>query len=71
MCLAIPGKVTEINGDTVTLNYGEVSAVASSALIENIEIGDIVIVHAGFVIQKVDEKYYDEYRSITEFTDEH
>lgn len=56
MCLAIPGKITEIAEDTATVNYGNISCKASIRVMPQSKVGDTVLVHAGFVIQILDEK---------------
>jgi hydrogenase expression/formation protein HypC len=61
MCLAIPGKVTSINGqDPLTrmgkIDFGGVLKEASLACVPEAEVGDYVIVHAGFAISRVDEE---------------
>ena len=55
MCLAVPMKVVEINGDTGVVEIGGVRQDAGFQLLENVKTGDYVIVHAGFAIQKLDE----------------
>lgn len=56
MCLAIPGTVKSIDGETAAVDYGGVSAAASVRLCPDVRVGDKVIVHAGFVIQVLDEE---------------
>ncbi|MBW2090643.1 MAG: HypC/HybG/HupF family hydrogenase formation chaperone [Deltaproteobacteria bacterium] len=57
MCLAIPSKIIETyQNDMITVESGGVRKKVSSALIENPEVGEWVIVHAGFAIQKLDEQ---------------
>ena len=53
MCLAIPGKVISIQGDRATVDYGGTVTDANITLVMP-EIGDYVIVHAGFAIEKLD-----------------
>ena len=55
ICLAIPGKVIEINGEKAKVRYGE--GVLNSANISLVEahVGDYVLVHAGFAIQVMSE----------------
>jgi len=56
MCLAIPGTITKIQNGQATIDYGGVSKQADLSLNEKAVIGDIVLVHAGFVIQIMDKK---------------
>ena len=56
MCLAIPCKIIEINNSMAVIDVAGVKGEASLLLIEDPKIGEYVIVHAGFAIQKIDEK---------------
>ena len=53
MCLAIPGKVISINGDRATVDYGGTGTEANISLVRP-AVGEYVIVHAGFAIEKLD-----------------
>jgi hydrogenase expression/formation protein HypC len=55
MCLAIPSKVVEIKDNMGTIDVAGVQREASLLLLEAPQVGDWVIVHAGFAIQKIDE----------------
>jgi len=55
MCLAIPSKVTKIENNMATIDVDGVRREASLLLLEDVSVGDYVIVHAGFAIQKIDE----------------
>ncbi|MGD2249257.1 MAG: HypC/HybG/HupF family hydrogenase formation chaperone [Candidatus Methanofastidiosia archaeon] len=56
MCLAIPGKVIEINGTEGTVDFGGVTQKCRIDLIQDLEPGDYVIVHTGFAIEKLSEE---------------
>jgi hydrogenase expression/formation protein HypC len=56
MCLAIPSKITRIENNMATIDVDGVQREASLLLLEDAKIGDYVIVHAGFAIQKIDEQ---------------
>jgi hydrogenase expression/formation protein HypC len=61
MCLAIPGKVASINGDDLLtrmgkVDFGGVLKQASLAYVPEAQVGDYVIVHAGFAISRLDEE---------------
>ena len=61
MCLAIPGKVESISGnDPITrmgrINFGGVFKEASLAYVPEAQIGDYVIVHAGFALNTMNEE---------------
>jgi hydrogenase expression/formation protein HypC len=56
MCLAVPAKVTAINGGIATVDMMGNTTTADISLLENVSLGDYVMVHVGFAIQKYDEK---------------
>lgn len=52
MCLAIPGKIIEIHGDTARIDYG--SEKREARIVEgSFQVGDFVIVQGKIVIEKV------------------
>lgn len=55
MCLAIPSQIVEISNGMAVIDVDGVQRDASLLLLEDAEVGDFVIVHAGFAIQKIDE----------------
>ena len=56
MCLAIPGKILEINGNSALVDFDGIRQNVIIALIQNPEIGKFVIVHAGYAIEMMNEK---------------
>ena len=56
MCLAIPGKILEINGNSALVDFDGIRKNVIIALIQNPEIGKFVIVHAGYAIEMMNEK---------------
>ncbi len=55
MCLAIPARVIEISEDEGRVELGGVVRGASFMLLPDAEVGDYVLLHAGYALQKVDE----------------
>ncbi len=55
MCLAVPAKVTEINGEEAVLDYGGVKRKANIIMLSDVTVGDYVLVHVGYAISKLDE----------------
>lgn len=56
MCLAIPALVEQlIAGDSAIVNLGGVRKEVSLALLEDVAVGDYVIVHVGYALQKLDQ----------------
>jgi len=60
MCLAIPGKVLSLDVDTARVSINGVICEAGLALAEKIAVGDFVIVHAGFILQKLSSEEAEE-----------
>jgi hydrogenase expression/formation protein HypC len=56
MCLAIPAKIIEINGEMAKVEVGGVHRMASLMLVPDLKVGDYVITHAGFALHRVDEQ---------------
>ncbi len=55
MCLAIPSRITRIENNMATIDVDGVRREASLLLLEDAKVGEYVIVHAGFAIQRIDE----------------
>jgi len=61
MCLGIPGQVIEITDDATMpmgiVDFGGVKRETCLVyVVDEVSVGDHVIVHAGFAISKLDEK---------------
>ena len=56
MCLGIPGKVIKINDTVAKVDITGAIKEANLMLVDDIKVGDYVIVHAGFAIHKVNER---------------
>ena len=55
MCLAIPAEVIHIDDEMATVRVGDALRKASLMLLpEPAQLGDYVIIHAGFALHKVD-----------------
>ena len=55
MCLAIPMRVKSLDQNLATTEVNNVEYEINITMMENLKIGDYVIVHAGFAIEKLDE----------------
>jgi len=55
MCLGVPMMIVSKSGDKAEVKSDRTSREISIALLKNVNIGDYVIVHAGFAIEKLDE----------------
>ncbi len=56
MCLAIPMRVIRIDGDKGVVEIGGMRREVGLQLVEGVKVGDYLIIHAGFAIQKLDEQ---------------
>jgi len=56
MCLAFPATIIKLDGANATVEFHNVKRDIRVDLIEECKIGDHVLVHAGFAINKLDEE---------------
>ncbi len=60
MCLAVPGKVVEMNANSTPLmgkvSFGGIKKEVCLDLVPEVKIGEYVIVHVGFAINKLNEE---------------
>ena len=55
MCLGVPMQVKTIADDLAVCEIDGVQREASLMLLENVQVGDYVLIHAGFAISRLDE----------------
>jgi hydrogenase expression/formation protein HypC len=60
MCLSIPVKIISIDGSMAEVSAGGTLFKAGIHMIENARVGDYVLLHAGFAIQKISEEEAEE-----------
>ncbi len=77
MCLSIPAKVIEIKGETAKVSVGGAEYEASLQMVEDVNVGDYVLLHTGFAIQKLSQeeaeetlKVFGEYKEFNNKLDE-
>ena len=58
MCLAIPGKIIEIdnNKEHAIVDYGDGTKRKANVTLVKVKVGDYILVHAGFAIEVLNEK---------------
>ncbi len=56
MCVALPCKLIEIDGNQGIAELGGSRVKTRLDMLPDVQIGDYVLVHAGFAIEKVDEE---------------
>ena len=60
MCLAIPAKVLEVHGDVAKVDFGQGVARQVNVMLVDAKVGEYVLVHAGYAIEKLDQKAAEE-----------
>ncbi len=56
MCVALPCKLVEIDGNRGVAELGGSQVKMRLDLLPDAQVGDYVLVHAGFAIEKLDEE---------------
>jgi hydrogenase expression/formation protein HypC len=59
MCLAIPGRITEVvdeHNRLATVDVAGVRRTVNIGLLDDVGVGDWVLIHVGFALSKVDEE---------------
>lgn len=67
MCLAIPARIESIDGDRAQADIRGLKRKIGLALLPDAKVGEYVLLHAGFAIQRIDEREAEEtYRLLEE-----
>ena len=53
MCLGIPMKIVKIDGDEGIVESGGLKKKANFSLMKSAKVGDYILLHAGFAIEKI------------------
>jgi len=56
MCLAIPARIVELEGDKAVVDAMGNRWRAKTTLLPQAKLGDLILIHAGFAISLVDEE---------------
>ena len=56
MCLSVPAKIVKINGSIAQASIGGSIIDVGLQLVEGVKVGDYVLVHTGFALEKIDEQ---------------
>lgn len=56
MCLSIPAKVLSIEGDIARASVGGAIIKAGLQMVDDVQVGDYILIHTGFALQKISEK---------------
>jgi len=60
MCLAIPAKVLEVQGDIAKVDFGQGIVRDVNVILVEAHVGEYVLVHAGYAIQVIDQEAAEE-----------
>jgi len=60
MCLSIPAKVESIDGEMAIVSVGGTRYNASLQMLDDVKVGDYILLHTGFAIQKVSKEEAEE-----------
>jgi len=60
LCLAIPAKVLEVNGDVAKVDFGQGVAREVNVMLVEAKVGEYVMVHAGYAIETLDQEAAEE-----------
>ena len=66
MCLSVPSQVISIEGDMAEVSVGGIVFKAGLQILDDVNVGDYVLLHAGFAIQKIREEEAEEILRIIE-----
>ncbi len=58
--MAVPARVLEINGDLAKVDFGGGITRDVNIMLVDVNVGEYVLVHAGYAIQVLDEKEAEE-----------
>ena len=56
MCLAVPARVMSVKGEKAQVDFGEGVLRDVNVTLVDAKVGEYVLVHAGYAIQKMNEK---------------
>ena len=56
MCLAVPAKITKIEGSMAEVELGGIVRQVSVLFTPEVKVGDFVVMHAGYAINILDEQ---------------
>ena len=74
MCLSVPAQVISIDGDNAKVSVGGTILNASLGLVEDVKVGDYILLHTGFALQKIDAEEAAEtlkiFEEFSEFNDQ-
>jgi hydrogenase expression/formation protein HypC len=77
MCLSVPAQVMKIEGENAEVSVGGTMMNANLSMVDDVHVGDYILLHTGFALQKIDEeeaietlKTFEEFSDLNEMLDE-
>lgn len=77
MCLSVPAQVMKIDGENAEVSVGGTIMNANLSMVDDVDVGDYILLHTGFALQKIDEeeaietlKTFDEFDELNKTLDE-
>lgn len=58
MCLAVPGRIIEIDNACASVSILGIVSTVNIQLIDGPQIGDYVLIHAGCAIQRINDEHF-------------
>jgi hydrogenase expression/formation protein HypC len=68
MCLAVPAEVMSLTGVRAMVSVEGALREVDLSLVEDVAVGDYVLVHAGFALERWDDEDVREWRAIMDGT---
>ena len=56
MCISIPGKIISIDGDSAKVSIEGNEYTVGLQMLDDVKVGDYVLLHTGFALQKISEE---------------
>lgn len=56
MCLSVPAKILSIEGQMASASVGGAIVQTGLHLLDDVKVGDYVLIHTGFALQKISEE---------------
>lgn len=70
MCLCVPAQVIKIEGENAEVSVGGTIMNANLSMVEGVDVGDFILLHTGFALQKIDaEEAQETLKTFQEFNE--
>ena len=60
MCLSVPAQVIKIEGENADVSVGGTIMSANLSMVDDVNVGDYILLHTGFALQKIDAEEAEE-----------